>query len=193
MSDIAAAAAAVTIEEWRPDRATEAAIARDVDMLADVLHAVVHGGAGVSFILPFGLDDARAFWTDAVLPGVTTRRRRMLVARLDGRIVGTVQLDPAWAPNQPHRAEIAKLMVHRRARGSGIGQELMRGVEEAARDAGFLLLTLDAKRGGAAERLYRRMGWIHAGTIPRFAMDGDGRTPHDAVIFYKDLSDHAGD
>jgi GNAT superfamily N-acetyltransferase len=102
-------------------------------------------------------------------------------------------MHPAWAPNQPHRAEIAKLMVHRRARGSGIGQELMRGVEEAARDAGFLLLTLDAKRGGAAERLYRRMGWIHAGTIPRFAMDGDGRTPHDAVIFYKDLSDHAGD
>jgi GNAT superfamily N-acetyltransferase len=101
-------------------------------------------------------------------------------------------MHPAWAPNQPHRAEIAKLIVHRRARGAGVGQALMHAIEQAAGDAGFSLLTLDAKRGGAAERLYRRLGWIHAGTIPRFAMDGDGRTPHDAVIFYKDLSAHAG-
>lgn len=116
-----------------------------------------------------------------------------LVARGPDGIVGTVQMHPAWAPNQPHRAEIAKLIVHRRARGAGIGQELMRAVEHAAREAGVWLLTLDAKRGGSAERLYRRMGWIHAGTIPRFAIDCDGRTPHDTVIFYKDLSGHAGD
>ena len=135
--------------------------------------------------------EAEGWWRHTL--GAAHARAVFLVARDVDGIAGTVQMHPAWAPNQPHRAEIAKLMVHRRARGSGIGQELMRGVEEAARDAGFLLLTLDAKRGGAAERLYRRMGWIHAGTIPRFAMDGDGRTPHDAVIFYKDLSDHAGD
>jgi len=101
-------------------------------------------------------------------------------------------MHPAWAPNQPHRAEIAKLIVHRHARGQGLGERLMSAVEQEASAAGFSLLTLDAKRGGAAERLYRRMGWIHAGTIPRFAIDCDGRTPHDAVIFYRDLSAHAG-
>ena len=81
MSETAPAIAAVTIEEWRPDLADDATVARDVDMLADVLHAVVHGGAGVSFIVPFSLDDARAFWTGSVLPGVVARRRRVLVAR----------------------------------------------------------------------------------------------------------------
>ena len=88
MSETTPIVPAVAIEEWRPDLATDAAVACDVEMLADVLHAVVHGGAGVSFIVPFSIDDARAFWTGAVVPGVMARRRRMLVARCDSRIVG---------------------------------------------------------------------------------------------------------
>ncbi|HEX4952899.1 MAG TPA: GNAT family N-acetyltransferase [Thermoanaerobaculia bacterium] len=100
-------------------------------------------------------------------------------------IVGTVQLHPALAPNQLHRGEIVKLLVHSRRR-SGLGARLMLGLEEEARRAGSRLLTLDAKRGEAAERLYRRLGWTHARTIRRYALDPDG-TPHDAAIFYKEL------
>ncbi|MGQ0712869.1 MAG: GNAT family N-acetyltransferase [Gemmatimonadaceae bacterium] len=114
-------------------------------------------------------------------------RAIFLVARDDDGIVGSVQLHPAWAPNQPHRGEIAKLLVHRRRRRLGLGMRLMRAIEEAARSAGYTLLTLDAKRGEAAEQLYRRMGWSYAGVIPRYALDTDGVTPHDTVIFYKHL------
>jgi GNAT superfamily N-acetyltransferase len=109
------------------------------------------------------------------------------VARDSSGIVGTVQLHPAWAPNQPHRADVAKLMVHRRARGAGLGQRLMQAVQDAARQSGFRLLTLDVKRGAAAEKLYQHLGWIHVGTIPAFALDTDGRTPHDDAIYYLDL------
>src|SRR6267378_1135962 len=83
---------------------------------------------------------------------------RLLVDAVEG-IVGTVQLHAAWAPNQPHRAEVAKLLVHRRGRRAGLGTRLMRTIEDAARRAGFRLLTLDTKRGDVAERLYRRIGW----------------------------------
>lgn len=161
----------------------------DVRGLAELLVDAVDSGAAVSFLAPLTVTDAEGWWRHTL----TTAHPRavFLVARSRDGIVGTVQMHPAWAPNQPHRAEIAKLIVHRRGRGAGVGQALMHAVEQAARDAGFSLLTLDAKRGGAAERLYRRLGWTHAGTIPRFAVDCDGRTPHDAVIFYKDLSAHA--
>ena len=101
-------------------------------------------------------------------------------------IAGTVPLRPAWAPNQPHRAEIAKLPVRRRSRRTGLATQLMHTIEDAARRAGFSLLTLDTKRGDAAESLYRHIRWIFAGTIPGYALDPDG-TPHDAVIFYKKL------
>ena len=112
---------------------------------------------------------------------VSDSRAIFLVARDREAIVGTVQLHPAWAPNQPHRGDIAKLIVHRRARGAGLAAALMRTIEANAREAGFRLLTLDAKQGGSAERLYRRMGWIHVGTIPRYAVDPDGKTPHELI------------
>jgi GNAT superfamily N-acetyltransferase len=178
---------AVAIEEWRPDLADGADVAHDVDMLAELLHAVVHGGAGVSFIVPFSIDDARAFWTAAVLPGVIGRRRRMLVARSDGRIVGTVQLDPAWAPNQPHRAEVLKLLVHPDARRRGIARSLMVALEALARDNGWTLLTLDTWTGQAGEQLYRSLGYTAIGSIPRFARGST--TPHlePATIMYKEL------
>jgi GNAT superfamily N-acetyltransferase len=152
-----------------------------------VLHAVVHGGAGVSFVVPFAIEDARAFWIEAVLPGVMARRRRVLVARLDGRIVGTVQLDPAWAPNQPHRAEVLKLLVHPDARRRGIARALMIALEDLARIHGWTLLTLDTWTGQAGERLYRSLGYVPVGVIPRFARGSTTPEREPATIMYKEL------
>jgi GNAT superfamily N-acetyltransferase len=161
----------------------------DLRALATLLVDAVDSGAAVSFLAPLSLDAAEEWWRGTVASAHP--RAVFLVARDPGGIVGTVQLHPAWAPNQPHRADIAKLIVHRRGRGVGLGRQLMVAIEEAARQAGFGLLTLDAKRGAAAEHLYRRLGWTAAGTIPRFAFDSDG-SPHDTVIFFKELRDGAG-
>jgi GNAT superfamily N-acetyltransferase len=157
----------------------------DIRDLAELLVDAVESGAAVSFLPPLSLERAEAWWRKTLSASGSTAT--CLVARDEKGIVGTVQLQPAWAPNQPHRAEVVKLLVHRRARRSGLGARLMEGIEDAARRAGFRLLTLDAKQGGAAERLYLRMGWTLAGTIPGFALDPDG-TPHSAVIFYKALT-----
>jgi GNAT superfamily N-acetyltransferase len=157
----------------------------DLRALAEVLVDAVDSGAAVSFLAPLTREAALDWWREIL--STSHSRSIFLVARDRDGIVGTVQLHPAWAPNQPHRAEIAKLLVHRRARGAGLATRLMQQIEEEARRAGFTLLTLDAKAGGPAERLYRRMGWTPVGTIPGFALDTDGRTPHDAVIFYKRL------
>jgi GNAT superfamily N-acetyltransferase len=157
----------------------------DVVALAALLVDAVDDGAAVSFVAPLTLPDAEQWWRGTLTSAGP--RAIVLVARDHGRIVGTVQLHPAWAPNQPHRAEVVKLIVDRRARHQGLGRRLMEAIESSAHAGGFGLLTLDAKAGGAAEQLYRRLGWIHAGTIPRFAFDCDGKTPHDAVIFYKEL------
>lgn len=167
------------------ERLTPPVSEADVGELARLLVDAVESGAAVSFVAPLSVEQAAAWWRKTL--GDAHPRAIFLVARDDDGIVGSVQLHPAWAPNQPHRAEITKLLVHRRRRRAGLGRRLMLAVEEAAREAGFGLLTLDAKRGAAAERLYRGMGWVHAGTIPLFAMDPDGRTPHDAVILYKNL------
>lgn len=157
----------------------------DLRSLADLLVDAVDSGAAVSFLAPLSAADAEAWWRRTI--SAADARSVFLIARDAAGIVGTVQLHPAWAPNQPHRAEVVKLLVHRRGRGAGLGRRLMEGIENAARAAGFRLLTLDAKRGGVADQLYRRLGWVHAGTIPMFALDTDGKTPHDAVIYYKEL------
>ncbi len=157
----------------------------DFRALAQLLVDAVESGAAVSFLASLTLERAEDWWRKTIVAAHS--RTIFLVVRDAEGIVGTVQLHPAWAPNQPHRAEIAKLLVHRRSRGAGLGAQLMRTIEDMARHAGFRLLTLDAKRGGVAEHLYRRLGWTHAGTIPGFAFDPDGITPHDAVIFYKEL------
>jgi GNAT superfamily N-acetyltransferase len=161
--------------------------ATDTDLgdLAQLLTDAVNSGAAVSFLATLTLEKSLQWWRDTV--GRCDSRAVFLVARDGQNIVGTVQLHPAWAPNQPHRAEIAKLLVGERSQGKGLGRRLMEAVEDEAHRAGFRLLTLDAKRGAVAEKLYRRLGWVEGGMIPRFALDPDGITPHDAVIFYKEL------
>jgi GNAT superfamily N-acetyltransferase len=167
------------------ERLTPPAGDADVRDLARLLVDAVESGAAASFVAPLTLAQAETWWRATL--SESHARAIFLVAREAGAIVGTVQLHPAWAPNQPHRAEIVKLIVHRDSRRVGLGARLMRTIEDEARRDGFQLLTLDAKRGGAAEQLYRRLGWTYVGAIPRFAVDTDGVTPHDAVIFYKEL------
>lgn len=165
----------------------------DLRQLASLLVETVRDGAAVSFLDSLTDQDAQDWWRRTI--GSLHPRGFILVARrqdLDGRILGTVQLHPAWAPNQPGRAEVAKLMVHPGARGLGIARRLMVELEQLAADAGYTLLTLDTKTGTPAERLYGSLGWTCVGVIPRFALDPDGRTHHDATIFYKHLAETTG-
>lgn len=164
------------------ERLTSAAAASDVRDLARLLVDAVDGGAGVSFLA--GLTEAEAeSWWRSVLSSLAPRAV-VLVARDAQGIAGTVQLQPAWAPNQPHRADVAKLIVHRRARKHGIGRALMHALEEAAAANGFTLLLLDTCKGYDAERLYTSMGWVRVGEVPGFALNPD-RSLCDTVFFYK--------
>jgi GNAT superfamily N-acetyltransferase len=141
-----------------------------VAQLAALLIDCVDGGASVSFMHPLGEDEARAFW-QRVADGVHRGERALLVAEdSTGAIVGTVQLVLDMPPNQPHRADVAKMLVHRRARRQGLGEGLMRAAEATARECGRSLLVLDTVTGGDAERLYARLGWQRVGSIPDYAL-----------------------
>ena len=154
----------------------------DLDQLAELLADAVDGGASVSFMSPFSVDAAREWWRTTLERA--DPRAVVLVARDETGVVGSVSLYPAWPPNQPHRADIAKLLVHRRARRRGLARALMQAVEARAHAAGFTLLTLDTVRGDAAESLYSSAGWQRVGVIPDYALYPDGR-PCDTVVFYK--------
>ena len=162
-----------------------AEVREHLDALAAVLHDCVAGGASVSYMAPFSHEDARAAfeaWAAEVEQG-----RRLIVAAFDnGDLVGTVQVILALPPNQPHRAEIAKLLVHRSARRRGIAELLMACAEAEARAEGKTLLVLDAVTEGDAARLYARMGWTEVGVIPGYALYPDGR-PCDTTYFWKAL------
>ena len=149
--------------------------------LAHVLIDCVEGGASVSFMPPFSLGDAEAYFT-GVFESVRRSERVLLAAFLEGHLAGTVQIVTAMPPNQPHRGEIAKLLVHRQARGRGVGQALMERAEREASREGKTLLVLDTATGSAGERLYERLNWTRAGTIPNFALFPDGR--HTATTFF---------
>lgn len=164
----------------------------EIDMLAEVLHAVVHAGAGVSFFTPFSIDEARAFWVDKVLPGVGAGLRRILVARIGERIVGTVDLELEMPPNQKHRAGVAKLLVHPEARRRGIARALMIALEELARGEGKTLLTLDTVAGSDAESLYSSLDYITAGVIPRYARGALTPELEGAAFMYKELKPAEG-
>ena len=160
-------------------------IAEHVDELAAVLVDCVTGGASVSYMAPFSQGQGRDVF-EAVADEAKQGRRLLLAAFADGDLVGTVQVILALPPNQPHRAEIAKLLVRRSARGRGIARLLMERAEAEARAEGKTLLVLDTVTGDAAERLYQRMGWNRVGVIPGFALYPDGR-PCDTTVFWKSI------
>ena len=160
-------------------------ITEHVDALAAVLVDCVAGGASVSYMAPFSQEEGREVFL-AVADEAERGRRLLLAAFTGDELVGTVQVILALPPNQPHRAEIAKLLVHRSARGRGIARLLMEHAEEEARAEGRTLLVLDTVTGDAAERLYGRMGWNRVGVIPGYALYPDGR-PCDTTVFWKAL------
>ena len=153
--------------------------------LATVLLDCVARGASVGFMAPLSRERAEAFWT-GVAEGVARGDRRLIAARVGGEIVGTAQVIFAGPENQPHRADVAKMLVRGDHRRRGIGEALMAAAEQAARDAGRTLLVLDTA-SDVAERLYARAGWTRLGVIPGYAL-----LPHgglcDTVMFYKRLT-----
>jgi GNAT superfamily N-acetyltransferase len=156
----------------------------NIEALAAVLFDCVAGGASVNFMDGFSQRDAEAFFA-RVFDSLERNERILLAAFDQGRLVGTVQVLTAMPPNQPHRAEIAKLLVHRSARGQGIAGLLMQSAEDAARAAGKTLLVLDTA-SAEAERVYTRLGWTRLGTIPNFALLPNGE-PCATTFFYKQL------
>jgi GNAT superfamily N-acetyltransferase len=157
-----------------------------LDGLADVLIDCVEGGASVSFMHPLTRDRALAFWR-RVAEGVAARQRAVLVAEDAHGICGTVQLAFDLPENQPHRADLAKMLVHRRARRSGLGAALLRAAEATARQCGKTLLVLDAVTGGDAARLYERGGWVRVGDIPGYALMPRGGLCS-TTVYYRDLA-----
>jgi GNAT superfamily N-acetyltransferase len=155
--------------------------------LAEILRDCVAGGASVHFRTPPPLPRAIAFWQEVAAEVGAGRRILFVVEDAGGVVSGTVQLLLAQPENQPHRAEIAKLLVHRRARGSGLATALMQAAEAAALEHGKTLLLLDTEAGSAAERLYRKLGWTGFGVVPDYALDPAG-TPRPASFFYRRLA-----
>jgi len=159
---------------------------REFGGLCEVLIDCVEGGASVSFMSPMTMAKAADFWRD-VAAGVAQGQRALIVAEdPDGTILGTAQVVFAAPENQPHRADIAKMLVHRRARRRGVGEAVLAAAERVAHEAGKTLLVLDTASRDA-ERLYERCGWQRVGTIPNFALLPDG-LPCNTVVYFKDLT-----
>jgi ribosomal protein S18 acetylase RimI-like enzyme len=164
---------------------------RRLPELAAILHACVRDGASVGFVLPFEIDQAAAFFRDKVRPGLAAGGRVLLAAELDdkrgGKLAGTVQLIHDTPPNQPHRAEVAKLLVHPDARRRGLARALMTRLEAEARARGRSLLTLDTRTGDSAEPLYRSLGYQTTGIIPGYCRDTLTERLDATTIMYKNL------
>jgi ribosomal protein S18 acetylase RimI-like enzyme len=168
-----------------PVSAAEAA--DHVAALGALLHACVHDGASIGFVLPFSLAESEAYWRGKVLPRVAGGHVVLLVARVDGRIVGSVQLDRDTPPNQPHRAEVRKLLVHPDCRRQGIAKALMAAIERRAAELGRSLLTLDTRTGDHAEPLYAALGYRTAGIIPGYCRDPFEAKLDSTTVMYKTL------
>jgi GNAT superfamily N-acetyltransferase len=158
---------------------------RQICELAELLIDCVDGGAPVTFMHPVSREKAEAFW-GGVAAGVAEGRRALLVAEDESGVVGTVMLVLDLPENQPHRADLAKMLVHRRARRRGLGAALMRAAEAAAIECGRTLLVLDTATGSDAERLYARLGWQRVGEIPDFSLRPHGGMTA-TTFFYRQL------
>lgn len=161
-----------------------------LDQLAVVLIDCVDGGASVSFMHPLTRDRAEAFWR-RVAQGVAAGERALLVAEDGHGVCGTVQLSFDLPENQPHRADVSKMLVHRRVRRQGLGAALLRAAETTARECGKTLLVLDAVTGGDAARLYERLGWTRVGDIPDYALFPQGGLCS-TTVYYRNLEERPG-
>jgi GNAT superfamily N-acetyltransferase len=158
----------------------------EIRALSEVLIDCVEGGASVSFMLPISSEKAELYWK-ATASSLTRGERKVLVAEdAAGAIVGTVQVLLDQPENQPHRGDVAKMLVHRRARNQGVGAALLAAAERAALEAGKTLLVLDTVTDGDGYRLYSRHGWQRCGEIPNYALWPDGRLCP-TTVFYKEL------
>jgi GNAT superfamily N-acetyltransferase len=157
-----------------------------IDRLAEILKDCVEGGASVNFVLPFPIQQARAYWS-ARLEGKAANDLRLFGSFIDDELVGTVQLVLAGQPNGQHRAEISKMLVHRSARRKGLGRALLDIAEAEARQQGRTLLLLDTARDSAGEKLYRACGWQAFGVVDGYALNVWGK-PEPAVFFSKVLT-----
>ncbi|HLW64095.1 MAG TPA: GNAT family N-acetyltransferase [Gemmataceae bacterium] len=154
------------------------------EALADLLIDCVEGGASVGFMLPLPRAKALAFWQGALASAKRGERIVLVAEDIESHlIIGTVQVVLAMPDNQPHRADVAKMQVHRQARRRGIGEALMRAAEAAAREAGKTLLVLDTVTGSDAERLYARLGWQRCGDIPNYALWPNGGLCSTTVMY----------
>ena len=153
--------------------------------LCRILVDSVAAGASISFMAPLSHDDAVRFWLRDVQPEIRAGKRVLFGAEHDGELLGTVQLITAMPPNQSHRCEIAKMIVHPRARRIGIGRSLMRHALSRACDLGKTLVTLDTRTGDAGESLYASVGFQVAGVIPDFAWDPDGKARHATTYMFR--------
>jgi GNAT superfamily N-acetyltransferase len=154
--------------------------------LCEVLSDCINGGASLGFMLPFASGDAVGYWgeiADAVEKGGII----LGVAEVDGKVVGTVQIGLASKPNQPHRGDLMKLLVHRSARGLGLSRKLTEAVEKEAAGRGRTLLVLDTATGSEAEAIYPRLGWERVGVIPDYAMWPQGGFCG-TTLFYKRIA-----
>lgn len=155
--------------------------------LGALLHACVQAGASVNFILPYAPSEGVAFWREKVLPAVQKGGLVCMVARKGERIAGAVQLDYDTPPNQGHRAEVRKLLVHPDFRRQGIARTLMLEIERHASQLGRSLLTLDTRTGDFAEPLYQSLGYVTAGVIPGYSRDTVQERLDATTIMYKTL------
>ncbi len=164
---------------------TAAEFEKQITRLAEILIDAVDSGAGVSFMKPLARDVAEDFWRGQI-SGIAAQKTFPIVAELDGTIAGLVLLMRAWAPNQPHRCDVAKLLVHRDFRRRGVATALMQALEDKAKTLKQSLITFDAVANSPASRFYQKLGFICVGTYPNFAYSGDGKLD-DTALFYKEI------
>jgi GNAT superfamily N-acetyltransferase len=154
--------------------------------LAEIMKDCVEGGASVNFVLPFTLDESLGWWQNR-LAAFASGEVLLFVAEVDGVIAGSGQLALAGQPNGHHRADVAKMLVHRDFRNRGLGAAILKALEDKARALGRTTMILDTAQDSAGDRLYRRAGWVPFGTVPAYAMNVQG-VPEPCVFFYKILT-----
>ncbi len=169
-------------------RLTDATFDAALNGLTEILHGCVHAGASIGFILPFHHADAQRYWEARVRPELRAGALDLFVAESGGRILGTVQLIPASMPNQPHRADVAKLLVHPEARRQGLGRSLMNTLFARSLEQGKTLLVLDTRSSDPSRILYQGLGFQTAGEIPNYCRNPFEPTLEPTTFMFKDLT-----